>query len=469
MNSIIRRSAHKTTLTRRGFIRAAGLAAAGLVAAACQPASNLLPAAPAFPSVLGVGRGIHPGRVVWVHNPAAAAWDGQTGFWWQEAFTPLGPAAEMLSHGLRSQTGQNGDAAAWQALFAHFNARRGRSGAGYAPGEKIAIKVNVNNCDRHAYADNGSFTAPSLVLALLQQLVGQAGVPAAAITVYDALRCIPDAIYQLCALPELAGVHFVDWSGGEGREQQTRDPDVQVHWSADVQGSPTYLPTCLTGADYLINLAGLKGHNLAGVTLTAKNHFGSILSDLQGEPTRNAPQGANIHATVAAHDFDIGPDWKWPQRPMGTYTALADLIAHPHLGQKTLLFILDGLYPALHQSAKVTPESKWQSAPFNGAWAASLMLSQDGVALDSVGYDFLSSEPVILAQKDVLAEGHSAQNFLHEASQADKPPSGTRYDPARSGVQPASLGVHDHWNNPEQKQYARNLGSKEGIEQVKVA
>ena len=43
---------------------------------------------------MGVGRGINPGRVVWVHEPNATSWDGQTkdmsvksntGEWWDDA------------------------------------------------------------------------------------------------------------------------------------------------------------------------------------------------------------------------------------------------------------------------------------------------------------------------------------------------------------------------------------------------
>jgi hypothetical protein len=30
------------------------------------------------------------------------------------------------------------------------------------------------------------------------------------------------------------------------------------------------------------------------------------------------------------------------------------------------------------------------------------------------------------------------------------------------------LGVHEHWNNPQDKQYSRNLGTGDGIELIKV-
>jgi uncharacterized Fe-S center protein len=38
-----------------------------------------------------------------------------------------------------------------------------------------------------------------------------------------------------------------------------------------------YLPTVVTQAEYMINVAGLKGHTMAGMTVAAKNHQGTIL------------------------------------------------------------------------------------------------------------------------------------------------------------------------------------------------
>lgn len=52
---------------------------------------------------------------------------------------------------------------------------------------------------------------------------------------------------------------------------------------------------------------------------------------------------------------------------------------------------------------------------------------------------------------------------------ADKPPSGTFYDPDHEGniSRLASQGVYEHWNNPVDKKYSRNLGTGKGIELVK--
>ena len=47
---------------------------------------------------------------------------------------------------------------------------------------------------------------------------------------------------------------------------------------------------------------------------------------------------------------------------------------------------------------------------------------------------------------------------------------GTFYDPnhAEPTQRLASLGVHEHWNNPQEKKYSRNLGANEGIELLPI-
>ena len=107
---------------------------------------------------------------------------------------------------------------------------------------------------------------------------------------------------------------------------------------------------------------------------------------------------------------------------------------------------------------------KFSTAPFNGHWASSLFASQDPVAIDSVGFDFLWAE---WSDHPHIA---GADDYLHEAALADKPPSGTYYDPdhATNTRRMASLGVHEHWNNAQAKQYSRNLGKRAGIELVQA-
>jgi uncharacterized protein (DUF362 family) len=450
-------------LTRREFLKLSAVMAGTLASqplfSACGQRATVVPTKPATTSsnVLGIGRGIYPGRVVWVHNPQATAWDGKCDFWWNEKFTNQNLVSDMLSHSLRQLTGQSSDRAAWEVLFAHFKNQHNQTG-GYQTGEKIAIKINANGSKNHSDPRNNSFVSPAVVFSLLNQLI-QAGVEPDDITVYDASRFIPDPIVNAPGMAALAGVHFADFSGGDGRELCQRELNLPVQWSVDPKGNPTYLPTVVTQSDYLINVSLFKGHSLAGVTLTAKNHFGTLMTDLDGKPTLNPPQGANLHGFVAAYNVQGPPGWSWPQTPMGSYSPLVDLIGHPHLGRKTLLFMVDALYGAEDQNAELSNNSRFHSAPFNDYWSSSLLLSQDPVALDSVGAEILVNEPIMVTHSDVLPKDSTYQNYLHEAALADNPPSKTTYNLP-------SLGVHDHWNNPTEKLFSRNLGFSEGIELI---
>jgi hypothetical protein len=146
---------------------------------------------------------------------------------------------------------------------------------------------------------------------------------------------------------------------------------------------------------------------------------------------------------------------------MGSYSPIVDLIGHPHLGGKTVLFLVDALYGVEDQNAEVSSKSLFQSAPFNNHWSSSLFLSQDPIAIDSVGADVLVNEPIAVTHADLLPKDSTYQNYLHEAALADNPPSKTAYHLP-------SLGVHDHWNNPTDRKYGRNLGLKEGIDLLMV-
>ena len=59
---------------------------------------------------------------------------------------------------------------------------------------------------------------------------------------------------------------------------------------------------------------------------------------------------------------------------------------------------------------------------------------------------------------------------MHEAATANNPLSGTFYDPNNSGdvTRLASQGVHEHWNNPTDMLYSRNLGIGDGIELIYI-
>ena len=150
------------------------------------------------------------------------------------------------------------------------------------------------------------------------------------------------------------------------------------------------------------------------------------------------------------------------------YTVLVDLLANAHLGGKTVLWMLDGLVPATSEGASVTAEAaRWEGAPFGGGFAASLLLSQDPVALDSVGADFLINQPAVTSRNAALDGNLGVENYLHEAALVAAPPSGAAYRDGAGGPV-GNLGVHEHWNNAVERLYSRDRGEAEGIELVRV-
>jgi len=397
---------------------------------------------------MGTAKGINPGRVVWIRDADATSWDGKTGEWWSDGSTDQKTVDAMVSNALQGLTGEKTDKQSWEALFKHFNQTKGQGDSGYKKGEKIAIKINCNQ-DRSAEWGKGErplngLPSPHVVYALIQQLIEAAGVPGEDIILYEVAtrRNIGDPIYKKIRAnsdPDFQAVQFMvnnDYGLGGGRLSPTPDMDNPIRFASE-DLAPAYLPERITGAKYLINLALLRPHSMFGVTLTAKNHFGSIYFEEQGWVPRS------LHRSGLA------------KNPLGSYNNLVDLIGHRHLGGKTLLYMLDGLYTAEYNEGNVF---RFQS--FEDDWASSLLMSQDPIAIDSVGLDILRNEP-----RATRVTGN-ADNFMHEAALADKAPSGTTYDPEGDGTPLASLGVHEHWNNPTDKKYSRNLGTGKGIELV---
>jgi len=391
-------------------------------------------------SPIGVERGIFPGRVVWVFDPEVAKWDGSNKYWWDEKSTSQVEADKMIISVITTLTGKVTEARAWDGLFKDFNKEKKGVETGYVQGQKIAVKVNQNNTKSHNDT-TGLNASPQLVYALIRSLTKEAGVPQKCLTIFDASRFIPDNIFDKCH-KDFPDVLFVDNEGGKGRIKSTY-VDKAIPYSVDNGKLATGLASCAVEADYLINMALLKGHIGQGVTLCAKNLYGATSID------RNWRNNA--------HD-------NFNQDPVGKdkYMTFTDFIGHKDLGGKTLLFIIDGLYAARSQDGPPLLKDKWRMEPFNNRWCSSLFASQDGVAVDAVGIDFLRSE------WPDLADIAYTEKYLVEAALADNPPSKTVYDPERDGTGLKSLGVLEHWNNATEKKYSRNLGKNYGIELVYV-
>ncbi|HOW68183.1 MAG TPA: DUF362 domain-containing protein [Candidatus Paceibacterota bacterium] len=437
-------------INRRAFLRRSialtGGCALILRATAAEDASNRL-------KPLGRAQGIHPGRVVWTFDPEVTDWKGPgDGHWWEGQRVKQKRVDAMMARAVCELTGETTVAGAWSRLFRHLNQARGKGDAGYRAGEKIVIKPNwvgliyleghVNNDTytfnrRHDYMN----TAPQMILAVLSQLTG-VGVRPADITVCDTLASLIHEYHGLLH-SGFSEVRYEDHGGKFGRIKVSSS-STPLHWSSRPQGkAQDHLPTSFAEADYLINFANLKAHTAGGVTLCAKNHYGSL-----------------VRWPVEEGYYDIHPNCFSTKTAI--YRPLVDLMGHADLGGKTVLYLVDGLFSGVHPRDPVP--QRMQSPPFNGQWPCSLLASQDPVAIDSVGFDLLWSEGTSFARKG------GVDDYLHEAALANDPPSGTFYDPnhATATKRLASLGVHEHWNNPQERKYSRNLGLDPGIELIEA-
>ncbi len=382
-------------------------------------------------SPIGVARGIKPGRVSWIHDSAAVKYNEQ-GSYTEEKNFDQGRLDNLLRRVVISVPGTDNLHKAWDSLFSSNNRSRGRTAKGYTVGEKIAIKVNCNS--------SGSLTSvdqtPELVRSLLHQLVDTMRVAQNDILVYDAIRGDGLGTIKRFCQGEFPNVRYNDFSPKADWVDTIRFSNPNVPKSGSNQ-----VPRWILDADYLINFALLKRHTTpktgwsdptgqAAVTVTGKNQCGSL------------------RECAPLHPFFR--DW---YSGNGSYNAVVDLMCGPVLHDKTVLFLVDGLYSAnRHDGVPL----RWKMTPFNGQYPSSVFASQDQVAIESVALDFLNAEMGLAANAD---------NYLHEAALIGNPPSKTKYV---SRGKDTSMGVHEHWNNAVDKKYSRNLGTGQGIELYSV-
>jgi hypothetical protein len=207
-----------------------------------------------------------------------------------------------------------------------------------------------------------------------------------------------------------------------------QNPDVQFYSRWGCSNDPNYhavdyvdpsspdasIATCPAGekilpsqvfvdADHLINVPILKSHG-SYITLALKNHYGSVLYENHDLSSMHAyfNQGGNTE----------GCD-------LETTNILADINNNPHIRDKTRLVIGEGLFGNAH--------TNWQGTEvwniFGGRDSNILFFAVDPVAISSVMMDYIVAE-----------RGDQDHEQLHAAASL-------------------GLGVHEHWDSFETKQY----------------
>jgi hypothetical protein len=408
---------------------------------------------------IGIGKGTFSGRVVWVHNPAAVnqACTNSTGdYWLQDNNTHQTAVDDMVSNAIRTLTGKGSDAESWDAIFRYYNQTHSRGNAGYTAGEKIVIKCNFNtgaSGTSYTRADLKTVdTSPQIAYAILHQLVNVAGVAQADINIGDPGRNFDDVYWNKCH-PDFPNVKY--WGNGNGRTPITQSANLELKTSDDQ--IENYLPACYVDATYLINIPVFKQHHRAGISLSSKNHFGTLLR-FSSDGTA-FPYHYSLPCTQGNGIVDNGG--------YGKYRIFVDFIGHKDLGGKTILYLFDALWSSTNYG---DPPWKWRMAPFNNTYPASIFASQDAVAIESVGYDFMRAEfSSGNPSGNAFPQYSGVDDFLRQAADSVNWPTGIKYDPEGDGTYlPRSMGVNEHWDNATDQKYTRDLGTGTGIELVKI-
>lgn len=437
---------------------------------------------------IGIAQGIFPGRVVWMWDPDATnenctntsnsngAIDPGDDAWFMIRNNNAQVIDSMIIKSLIALTGATDNEDAWDKIFKFYNNKTGNGNHGYTSGQKIFIKINATSAhgglasgkyyadlSRNDKQDINPFAAetnPFIVLSMLGQLVNVAHVPQNLIYIGDPARNIYKEHYDLWH-NEFPDVNYLGNNlihpeldlPGLGRMPVAVTANDKVffsdHGTVMTTAISDKLFTIFEDIDYLINIPTMKAHATAGITLAAKNHFGSFTREW----------AMHLHKGLMDNSDD-------PVRlGYGLYRVQTDIMMHNLLSGKNLLILVDALYPS--EDALGVP-FKWLSPPFNNDWCSSIFASLDPVAVESVCHDFLRTEYNGPTVAESRPNWFGVDDYLHQAADSSLWPDKIIYDPDNDGILIASLGVHEHWNDSLNKEYTRNLGTGFGIELYKV-
>jgi uncharacterized protein (DUF362 family) len=284
-------------------------------------------------------------KVVWIDHSQATTGTYQANFWPDKANQAV--VNQMMDKAMMTLTETNSVAEAWTAIFSHHN-----GGQDYTPGETIAIKVNFNNNFTNSNCDSSGCPVPQVSVALVRQLVEEKGISQSNIIFYDGTRDFASYFNN----------YFSSFYSGV-QLNPTRSQTSSV--SAGLTG--VYFRQSLVDAKYLINVPLLRTHVRAGVTLSFKNHLGSIGPYDTGCPA--GPQSCPGPYSFHNGFFDT------------LNNSLAILNSQPTIRDKTILVIADALFGKSSSGPTGTVDLRPNS----------LFLSTDPVAADSVMIDYLES------------------------------------------------------------------------------
>ena len=225
------------------------------------------------------------------------------------------------------------------------------------PGEVIGLKVN-------GLAGRGISTNVVLVEAICERLQ-EVGVTQKNIVIWDRLNSdLEISGFRIATEP--------DRIRSIGNDVLGYEEELAIYGSVGSRVAKTLTQVC----DVVINLPVLKDHSIAGVTLALKNLFGAI------------------HNPNKYH-LNVGDPY------------VADVNMLPPIRKKVRLNICDALMAQYEGGPSYMPQWTW---PFNG-----LLMSQDPVALDYVGWQILERKRAEKGMRSLQALGREP-NYIATAA-----------------------------------------------------
>lgn len=343
-----------------------------------------------------------PHRVVSIHNSNATDWDFSCGHGscsnYYGDYVDQNAVDQMVDQGLMELTKTASVTQAWQTLLPN-----------YQQGQKIAIKVNFNDAimggGTDGYGDNDNYVdaLPQIVNSVVRGLKA-IGFYEADISVFDASRYVTD---RFRAKIPYTGINYYDHYGNGSDVQiaefNSNDPAAPIDFTDSGYTGGHNVADVLVNSNYLINIPILKRHGGTGMTLSLKNHLGSINGFYSGSHNMHS----YFYLDRSNYSSDVNP--------------LVDINNNPNIKDKTVLIIGDGLYGTWPDNNEAP--RRWTS--FDDDSPNMLFFSVDPVAIDSVMYDYLMREGSF---------DPKAEDILIIAAQA-------------------GMGVHERWNNNNDREY----------------
>ena len=334
-----------TKLSRRKLLKAA---AAGVGASLLGP-NAAASVVSSYPANKWGTPGLYPARVVKIQDSLSTV-----GFNYQ-----TGPIQQMIRTGLMKLTGAANYVTGWRQFV--------------GPGDVVGIKINPNG-------NGGTISSPAVIMEIISGLM-LAGVDQRNIIVYERYQEILDRtagwfpawVRTMSAAPAYSD-YQVDIAGYDPNHYA--DLPLFLSWQdpANPAHRRSYAAQFITSrVNKVINLACLKHHNAAGVTLALKN--------LSHGCTNNVNR---------SHDNPAQAD-----PPQFFYTTFIPAVVSMNvIRYKAVLHIIDGIH------------GLWDFGPNSPSYAfnwehKSMYFATDAVAIDRVGWKAIDAQRESVGLPDV--------------------------------------------------------------------